>query len=34
MSTLKIYGTVNSRTARTLWMAEELGIPSELVAVD
>ena len=34
MSTLKIYGTVKSRTARTLWMAEELGIPYELVAVD
>ena len=31
---LKIYGTVRSRAARTLWMAEELGIPYELVAVD
>ncbi len=31
---LRIYGTVKSRTARTLWMAEELGIPYELVEVD
>jgi glutathione S-transferase len=31
---LKIYGTVKSRAARTLWMAEELGIPYELVSVD
>lgn len=34
MSMLKIYGTVKSRAARTLWMAEELGIPYELVSVD
>jgi glutathione S-transferase len=31
---LRIYGTVKSRTARTLWMAEELGVPYELVPVD
>jgi glutathione S-transferase len=31
---LKIYGTVRSRAARTIWMAEELGIPYELVTVD
>ncbi len=31
---LKIYGTVRSRAARAIWMAEELGIPYELVAVD
>jgi glutathione S-transferase len=31
---LKIYGTVRSRAARTLWMAEELGLAYELVAVD
>jgi glutathione S-transferase len=31
---LRIYGTARSRAARTLWMAEELGIPYELVAVD
>ena len=31
---LRIYGTINSRTARTLWMVEELGVPYELVEVD
>ena len=31
---LKIYGTVRSRAARTIWMAEELGISYELVTVD
>ena len=31
---LKIYGTVRSRAARTIWMAEELGIAYELVTVD
>lgn len=29
--TLKIYGVARSRATRTLWMAEELGIPYELV---
>ncbi|MBV8739352.1 MAG: glutathione S-transferase [Alphaproteobacteria bacterium] len=31
---LKIYGVARSRTFRTLWMAEELGIPYEHVKVD
>ena len=31
---LRIYGTINSRTARTLWMAEELGLAYDLVQVD
>lgn len=29
--TLKIYGVARSRASRTIWMAEELGIPYELV---
>ena len=31
---LKIYGVARSRAFRTLWMAEELGIPYEHVKVD
>ena len=31
---LRIYGTIKSRTARVLWMAEELALPYELVPVD
>lgn len=31
---LRIFGTINSRTARTIWMAEELGVPYRLEAVD
>jgi glutathione S-transferase len=31
---LKIYGVKQSRAARTLWMAEECGIPYELIAKD
>jgi glutathione S-transferase len=31
---LKIYGVARSRALRTLWMAEELGIPYEHVKVD
>ena len=31
--TLKIYGVAPSRTIRTLWMAEELGIPYEHVPI-
>ena len=31
---LKIYGIVRSRAFRTLWMAEELGIPYEQVQTD
>ena len=31
--TLKIYGVAASRTIRTLWMAEELGIPYEHVPI-
>jgi glutathione S-transferase len=33
MSQLKVYGTPMSRTARTLWMCRELGLPFELVSV-
>lgn len=32
--TLKIYGIARSRALRPLWLAEELGIPHELVPVD
>jgi glutathione S-transferase len=31
---LRIYGTIKSRTARTLWMVEELDLPYELVPID
>ena len=31
---LRIYGTIKSRAARTLWMAEELGLAYELVPID
>ena len=31
---LKIYGTVMSRAVRTLWAAEELGVPYELIATE
>jgi glutathione S-transferase len=31
---LKIYGVKQSRAARTLWMAEECGVPYELIAKD
>jgi len=34
MSGLKIYGVPRSRTFRTLWMAKELGLDYENVAVD
>lgn len=34
MSTLTIYGTVASRTFRTLWMANELGLDYEHVPID
>lgn len=32
--TLKLYGTAASRTARPLWMLEELGLPYERVVLD
>ncbi|TAD90292.1 MAG: glutathione S-transferase family protein [Alphaproteobacteria bacterium] len=32
--TLKIYGVVRSRAIRAIWVAEELGVPYELVRVD
>lgn len=33
MAVIKIYGVVATRTARCLWMLEEVGQPYELVEV-
>lgn len=34
MTQLKIFGTPRSRTIRTIWLAQELDLPYELISVD
>lgn len=34
MTALKIYGTAQSRAFRTIWMANELGLPAETVSLN